>query len=373
MAKLEDQSTEPLTINKVILRSSDNYKDWLGAVTNRLILKDVYDVASGLEDYPKPVFEQKKWIKKDRQAWAIINGLLDRSIHNVLPSELAIVSSNVTFETIQGESGVQTIALSQSGLLLEHLKANYSAARGSRRVELFRLIWRTNIQEDEDPLPVISGMREAYNDLASSTKTVFADNDLATAILLSLPPSYSTIVQGLSMRDSITSADVISTVGDEYRRRTAQETEQALLTQTKTKVSSRKQLDGSKKEKKWCAHHNSKSHNTSECIALKALESRAPTSQQTSANLAQQNRDSIHSSSDMNILYAETPSHTSSFFAVAPASALHATPVASLSSLVIDSGCGTSMVMERSLLHDIVTLPSAVPLRVGNSQTVSAR
>jgi hypothetical protein len=94
----------------------------------------------------------------------------------------------------------RSVLVAQSFLLLEHLRTVYSATRGSRKVELLRMIWRTDIHEDEDPVPVISRMREAYNDLTgNSNSDMLDDNSLALAILMALPLSFSTIVQTFTL------------------------------------------------------------------------------------------------------------------------------------------------------------------------------
>ena len=84
-------------------------------------------------------------------------------------------------------------------------------------MELLRLIWRTDIEEDEDPTTAISKMREAFNDLSTNSSSTFDDNALAYAILMALPLSYSTLVQTLTLRPTISSADVITATIDEYR------------------------------------------------------------------------------------------------------------------------------------------------------------
>jgi len=210
-----NQDSVTVNLNKVILLGPDNYKDWLQSIINQLVLKDVYDVVSGLEEYPAalptgpaPILKQKAWIKKDHQAWAIINSSLDRAVNATLPSVLGEIST--------ASPSISSL-VAQSRLLLEHLRETYSSARGTRRVELLRLIWRTNITEDEDPTIPITNMREAYNDLISSSNiATMPDLDIASAILLSLPETYSTLVQSFILRNERRSADVITGVLDEF-------------------------------------------------------------------------------------------------------------------------------------------------------------
>jgi hypothetical protein len=60
---------------------------------------------------------------------------------------------------------VSSKSYAQSYLLLEHLRKAYSAAKASRRIKLLRLVWRTVIEEGEDPSKAMGDMREAFNDL----------------------------------------------------------------------------------------------------------------------------------------------------------------------------------------------------------------
>jgi hypothetical protein len=205
------------------LRGSENYKDWLRSVTSRLINKDVYDVASGDDTFDGTDEEKKKWKKADRLAWSIIDSSLDRLVHNSLLTTLVevgitpvmVVSINLITGLVSSES------YAQSYLLLKHLRKASSAAKASRRIKLLRLVWRTVIEEGEDPSKAMGDMREAFNDLNGAASldnkaSSLSDYDLASAILLALPQSFLTLVSALMLRDTLTSSEVISSVSDDY-------------------------------------------------------------------------------------------------------------------------------------------------------------
>jgi hypothetical protein len=84
----------------------------------------------------------------------------------------------------------------QSNLLLEHLRLKYSAAKSSRRIELFGIVFRRTIGEGEDPVKAISNMKEAFDDLNGAPElsggtitTRLDDNSLVLAILHALSES----------------------------------------------------------------------------------------------------------------------------------------------------------------------------------------
>jgi hypothetical protein len=118
---------------KVILQGSDNYNDWLRSITNQLVLKDTYEIATRQDAFPVNkddvpstltlLAEQQKWSKRDRHAWAMIDSSLDRPIHNNPPLALLKLSA-VPLVDAEGER------IGQSAILLAHLTREYSAANG---------------------------------------------------------------------------------------------------------------------------------------------------------------------------------------------------------------------------------------------------
>ena len=64
--------------------------------------------------------------------------------------------------------------------------------RGGRKAELFRIIWRSDIREGTNLMEVISSMRRPFKDFIASI-TAMDDSQLAFAILIALPDSFSTL------------------------------------------------------------------------------------------------------------------------------------------------------------------------------------
>ena len=127
-------TTDNLQVQKqVTLNGPNNYNNWLRAINNKLISKDVFGVASGIEPYlvlssTNFAKTQQRWIRKDQLAWSIIDNTLDRPIHNILPPNLARVSLTVPLISTTDVTGMTTSThVAHSFLLLDHPKKIYSA------------------------------------------------------------------------------------------------------------------------------------------------------------------------------------------------------------------------------------------------------
>ena len=358
-------TTDDLQVRKrVTLNGPDNYNNWLRAIHNKLIAKDVFGVASGIEPYPvlssmNFAETQQKWIRKDQLAWSIIDDTLDRPIHNILPPNLARVSLTVPLISTTDLTGTTTSThVAHSLLLLDHLQEIYSAHRDIRRVELLRLIWRTDIEENEDPIPILSKMREAYSDLTanSTASSPDGDKDLAVAMIIALPPSYSNLAQTLLLRPTpADSASVITAVSDDVRRRATAESTNAALLAKRAIVQPNKAHTPPipKKTGKYCSFHKSTTHSDAECKA------------QQQANIADTTRPSTGPAST-----SPASDKTGSTFYATTKTALYSS--VGHNDLVIDSGCSTTVVRDQQLLSNIVELRPSVPIMVGNNQTIHA-
>jgi hypothetical protein len=118
-------------------------------------------------------------------------------------------------------------------------------------------------------------MREAFNDLNGAASLnnkalSLSDYNLASAILLALPQSFSTLVSALMLQDTLTSSKVISSVSDDYRRRAAAESQAALLASrypTLVSVAPKALTEprGQMVVKKCANHPLSTNHTTAEC------------------------------------------------------------------------------------------------------------
>ena len=77
-----------------------------------------------------------------------------------------------------------------------------------------------DIEENEDPIPILSKMREAYSDLTanSSASSPDGNKDLAVAMIIALPPSYSNLAKTLLLRPvPANSASVIMAISKDIR------------------------------------------------------------------------------------------------------------------------------------------------------------
>lgn len=125
--------------------------------------------------------------KTDRQAYAAINQSLDGALHNIIPVELTRISSHTS---------PSSLTHSWAKSLYDYLTATYSAARGTRKAELFRVIRCADIHEGANPVEAIVNMRRAFNDLIASNATM-DDSQLAFTILIALFPTPTPHSRGL--------------------------------------------------------------------------------------------------------------------------------------------------------------------------------
>ncbi|RXK40373.1 hypothetical protein M231_02356 [Tremella mesenterica] len=218
MSLSDSEEEKMISRRRVVLKGADNFKEWERSIVTRLIRKDLDDVIQSDAQVPTTAVERQTWGKKDRKAWAAIDESIDSSIHNVLPPDLLDISTSTTASPL----GLKAKSL------YDHLRLNYSAARSTRKAELYRIIWRTDIEES-NPITSISAMRRAFNDLTASSVSM-ADSQLAYAILIALPPTYSVLASTFYMLGDPSSAEVISAINDEFRRRQTQEANTLALT-----------------------------------------------------------------------------------------------------------------------------------------------
>lgn len=351
---LHEADEDHLHTRVPVLRGSDNYKEWQRFITNRLMAKDLYDIAFNLEPLSSAsgTAGPALWRKKDRQAWSLIDSSLDVNVHHNLPSHLGQIQTD----------NRRTFA--QSALLLSHLDEQYSAVKDSRQAELYRIIWRTEIEEDEDPAPVIGSMRQAFNDLAAS-KVRVDDSQLAYAILLALPPSFAAIAQAFYLEDTPQSLSVISAINGEWRRR--QQVGAASALQANARDARKKAPASAGRptpppsrftdSKRFCEYHRSTTHWTKDCRA---------NPNKAASNLAQVQPDSKPDD------VAQTPPNFGFLAHTTVDITSHAFLAVSKTNFVLDSGASHTMVHDPSLLTGVKTLGQAIPVVIGNGSTIKA-
>jgi hypothetical protein len=199
----------------VVLKRQTNYKEWERSTNNTLLIKDLSDIVDG--SYPSPrtssaeAAELWAWKKSDRKAFGY---LIDKIVYWSLPNE---------FSTYTPKG-----ANSQSKLLWGHLAKTYSVGSAARKAELLQMIFRTELMEGEDPNPHCAKIRGAFGDSVGKGKMLL-ESILAYAILMSLPESYTTLVQTYYLANTSSSAGVFSAVRTEWHQRTGEVNKAAAL------------------------------------------------------------------------------------------------------------------------------------------------
>jgi hypothetical protein len=279
----------------VYLEGPDNYREWLRSIENTLIEKDLDDVVEGNELRPTPIAANANallaWTKKDKKAFGIINSSLSALVHNNLPSTLSSWSVLAQQDELtralppNTPLGVKTDASRAASLrLMRHLTTTYSASRGSRRAELLAIIWQSHLAEGDDPTVHTSKLKSAFTAISTATGSGMNDQDFCFALLMSLPPSYNTLVQTYYLAPFLESQSIIDAIRAEYRRRVVDEqrgTANALITSTPfkrrgpTRNTNSRPLNGQVARPplgqiaphgaKWCHIHQTSAHDLKEC------------------------------------------------------------------------------------------------------------
>ncbi|WVN90755.1 uncharacterized protein L203_105998 [Cryptococcus depauperatus CBS 7841] len=261
-----DYDDENISCRPILLSGHDNFKDWERDITNRLVGRDLYEIAAGIESYSSLEQDQANWRKKDIKAWAFINSSLEATVHDLLPPD------NISIQSLSKST------LSQAYSLFSHLRETYSVIRGTQLAELYYVMWKTNIEEASDPMGPIEEMKKAFNHLRASQKPV-SDVQLAYAILIALPPSYISLAQTFFFQNTPSSVDVISSISNEWRRRTSlQGSRVALTSRTQHKDTTRKcnqRLSTSRNipgKTPYCDFHRTTTHWSRDCKAKRHMD-----------------------------------------------------------------------------------------------------
>ena len=343
----------------ILLDGHDNYKEWLRYVRNILNGKDLYDVADGTDPCPsaEDIEDLKTWKKQDKKAYSLIDASLTQNVHDNLPSHLSEYTNNLT--------------KASSYVLLSHLVDTYSAARGSRKAELLRIIWRTDLVEGEDPTRHVAKLKSAYSAIVAAGSKM-DDEELAFAILMSLPSSYDTLVQSYYLSDHKDSASVINAIRTEWRRRDTSDMKDMAL------VAARGHQGGSgNKEKQYpydenayCEHHHRRGHATKDCrnpqvanfrktVNIGEVSPHPTAPPPASAHIASAKSDSI-----------TIPRHA--FLAHISIEHSLLLACATTGDIVVDSGATHHMVHSRDLLSNLSRLPQPAQITVGNGAIIKA-
>jgi len=271
---------------RIYLDGPDNYREWLRSIENTLIEKDLDDIVDGNEPRPAVTTADdtdalSKWTKNDKKAFGIINSSLSSSVHNNLPSILSswsvLSQQDAAIRASSHDASLEAAtnaSLPASFRLMQHLTNTYSAARGSRRAELLAIIWQSHLSEGDDPTVHTAKLKSAYTAIGTATGSGMNDQDFCFALLMSLPPSYNTLVQTYYLAAYMDSQSVIDAIRAEYRRRIVDEergASNALITSAPPK--SRPQLRNTRSSpgqppmhgSKWCHIHSTSAHDLKDC------------------------------------------------------------------------------------------------------------
>jgi hypothetical protein len=196
---------------------------------------------------------------------------------------------------------------------------------------------------------------------------MLSDSILAYAILMSLPESYTTLVQTYYLANTSSSADVLSAVRTEWHRRTGEVNKAAALA-AKVRISTPTPTPSEPTVFKHCSLHGECAHTTKECNVLKA---RAKAGK-GEARIAASSLEPNESASATAALASVSLSPAQAFLATISLDPVVLLASSSALDVVIDLGASHHMVHDRNLLTDIVPLSARYSITVGNGETIQA-
>lgn len=263
------------------LNSANNFAEWRRFLSNHLNMRGLAAIVDGDHEIPCPpskvadlspdqVAIYRAWQTADRQAYALINHTLSRTLAQCLPSNLRDYHSPTPDSSFTAHSK----------LLFDWIKQHYSATRAARKLELLRQLVRVDLEEGGDVVEHVAKMTTAYNDL-SEADVAIPDDIYALVILMSLPDKFEPIVSTiLAQTDTPTSTEIYSHIQDAQARRELKEKSNELVkSQALALAASTKGGKGDKGGDKgsrrmgsdkglYCSHHRVAGHDDSKCYAL---------------------------------------------------------------------------------------------------------
>ncbi len=128
---MSDNEDDRTTHKTAVLHGADNYAQWELSIGSTLLGKGLLDCLSS----DIPLFQSAKERLRFGKAFA----LLIQSLSAVVQQSLSTAARSITSPNPK--------------LVWEEVKAQYSAAVGSRQAALMQDMWRRQIEEGDDPLP----------------------------------------------------------------------------------------------------------------------------------------------------------------------------------------------------------------------------
>ncbi|GBM35607.1 Retrovirus-related Pol polyprotein from transposon TNT 1-94 [Araneus ventricosus] len=195
---------------QIVKLNANNYSVWKFKMEMILIKEDLFHL---IED-DTPSQPDEKYIKKDRQARAIINLCIEDSqiIH-------------IKYET--------TAKATWNKLKAIHERSNLSS-----KLFLLRKLYATKLSEDGNMNEHIAQMLELIDKLKAVGEEI-KDDHIAALLLVSVPKSYDTLITALEARpeNELTPELIKNKLTAEYNRRKEQDSDRNLAQAFKTNVS----------------------------------------------------------------------------------------------------------------------------------------
>jgi len=230
-----------------------NYQMWKFRVRMVLGVRGLWKVVTGDEAQPDEVthpVEHEDWLSRDREALAQITlTLKDEPLSGVLYTTTSADAWKKLSERYEGK-GKQSIAY------------------------LISELFRNTLSDDESMETQLNSMRQKANVLKTLGQPL-EESLVAIAMVISLPPTYSTLRTILmAADDKLTTDAVINQVLIEEKSRKASSTHSALAAKMtgRSKQKGKGKVSKEDKGKKSCTYCSKSGHTEDECWAKRAAE-----------------------------------------------------------------------------------------------------
>lgn len=337
MAEEERSSYRP-----IVLLGSENYSEWSLSISTVLM-------ARGLLNY---ITSSQVLDAEDRHKINRCFAFLIQSLSTIIVASLPALLRNPLSPDPAG--------------LWKHLKRAYSAAVGARQAALVQELFRTTVQDGQNPLEVISRFQSAHSQLVVGGESI-SDSLLAYAMTLALPDSWTTQKQALWMEQHLSSEKVASAIRAEWQRRQMDSKEGTALFVQPQQQQQRQQGVGGM----WCDYHKSGTHTNAQCSAqggtpppsfFQRRKGKANTAQTISQSSLQQSTTPTASAQLANVDYNSDGSAFNTYINCE----------SSNNQFIIDSGASHHMVNSASLLANLQPLSPVKQIRIGDGTHLAA-